>query len=79
MTYFFLFHFYSYFSKHKTNLNFTFYSINNKYKKFATKADVNKNAYICEIKPVKTYLNLNQPLKQTQFIKENRGKAGVYM
>lgn len=44
MSYFFFNHYYIDAAKHKTKLNFIFYNINNKYKKFTTKIDVNKKA-----------------------------------
>lgn len=48
--------------KFSVKFNNNLYSVNNKYNEFATKAVINKKAYTSEIKPVKSDLNLKQPL-----------------
>jgi len=54
--------------------------INCNYRKFSSKKDTNKKALsICKIKSVNHYINLNQPITQSQLLADNRGKAGVYM
>jgi len=53
--------------------------INGNYRKFSSKKDINKKASICNIKSANHYINLNQPLIQSQLLEDNRGKAGVYM
>jgi len=58
------------------NISFTWIS---KYRKFSSKNDINKKVSICNIKSVNHYINLNQPLTQSQLLEDNRGKAGVYM
>ena len=55
------------------------YYINSSYRKFSSKKDINKKASIYKIKSANHYINLNQPLTQSQLLEDNRGKAGVYM
>lgn len=49
------------------------------YRKFSSKKDINKKVSICKIKSANHYINLNQPLIQSQLLEDNRGKAGIYM
>ena len=46
---------------------------------FSNKNYVNKKVAICKIKSSNHYINLNQSLTQSQLLKDNRGKAGIYM
>jgi len=52
---------------------------NGNYRRFSSKKDINKKASIYKIKSANHYINLNQPLTQSQLLEDNRGKAGVYM
>ena len=46
---------------------------------FSSKNDINKKVAICKIKFVNHYINLNQSLTRSQLLKDNIGKAGIYM
>ena len=46
---------------------------------FSSKNDINKKVAICKIKSVNHYINLYQSLTRSQLLKDNRGKAGIYM